>query len=74
MSSELKNCLPVLTGTENYMQWKMMMTTYLQMTGVWPHVQATIASPAAAPQGANAAAIAAVDAQVYTCGPSVTHR
>ena len=40
------------------------MTAYLQMTGVWPHVEATIASPAAAVQGANAAAIAAADALI----------
>ena len=43
------------------MQWKTMMTAYLQMTRVWPHIEATIASPAAAAQGANAAAIAAAD-------------
>ena len=64
MSSELKNRLPVLTGTENYMQWRTMMTAYLQMTGVWPHVEATIASPAAAAQGANATAVAAADALI----------
>ena len=60
MSSELKNHLPILTGTENYMQWKTMMTAYLQMTGVWPHVEATIASPVV-PPGADAAATAAAN-------------
>ena len=63
-SNDLKNHLPILTGTENYMQWKTMMTAYLQMTGVWPHVDATIASPPVAAQGANAAAIAAADALI----------
>ena len=60
MSSELKNCLPILTGTENYMQWKTMMTAYLQMTRVWPHVEATIAT-LMVPPGADAAATAAAN-------------
>ena len=60
MSSKLKNRLPVLTGTENYMQWKMMMTAYLQMTGVWPHIEATIATPIV-PAGADAAATSAAN-------------